>query len=184
MLSLPSFSPQCQLFSSWFAGLRGLCCHGQASLDSYCAIFKSSSAGHSSRIPGPWPTEQKDWWIIFFKFLQISWPQSWIKCKMHRLWDLWHITIIAIYYALCLKWNIFKYFCSTGLRWIKIKKKKKKSKNCLSTSNMILFHKCLKWYCLSSEETVDYKNTASDNQLIKFWALRFILQKQIKVVHT
>lgn len=52
MLSLPSFSLQCQLFSSWSAGLRGLCCHGQASLGSYCAIFKSSSAGHSSRIPG------------------------------------------------------------------------------------------------------------------------------------
>lgn len=143
MLSLPSFSLQCQLFSSWFAGLRGLCCHGQASLDSYCAIFKSSSAGHSSRIPGPWPTEQKDWWIIFFKFLQISWPQSWIKCKMHRLWDLWHITIIAIYYALCLKWNIFKYFCSTGLRWIKIKKKKKKQK--LLKSSFFIFHKWFEW---------------------------------------
>lgn len=49
---------------------------------------------------------------------------------------------------------------------------------------MILFHKCLKWYCLSSEETVDYKNTASDNQLIKFWALRFILQKKMKVIYT
>lgn len=49
---------------------------------------------------------------------------------------------------------------------------------------MILFHKCLKWYCLSLEETVDYKNTASDNQLIKFWALRFIWQKKIKVVYT
>lgn len=49
---------------------------------------------------------------------------------------------------------------------------------------MILFHKCLKWYCLSSEETVDYKYTASDNQLIKFWALRFMLQKKMKVGYT
>lgn len=49
---------------------------------------------------------------------------------------------------------------------------------------MILFHKCLKWYCLSSEEIVDYKYTASDNQLIKFGAFRFTLQKKMKVGYT
>lgn len=43
---------------------------------------------------------------------------------------------------------------------------------------MILFHKCLKWYCLSSEEMADYKNTASDEQLIKFGGIKILILKE------